>query len=101
MRALDLLGSEEYLIRRCSLDTFGRDWKSVQIPHANTLNGAIEDYGNKVETDVIGFDVMEPGTRSTEKLFITDDHFVYSIVRLRYVKQTPSILEYTCCYCKP
>ncbi|MDY3024752.1 MAG: GntR family transcriptional regulator [Streptococcus hyovaginalis] len=94
-RALDLLVAEGYLIRRRGSGTFVRDWKSAQIPHVYTLNGATEDYGDKVRTEVINFDVISANAQVAEKLSIGLDDFVYKIVRLRHIESRPSIMEYT------
>lgn len=90
-----MLVAEGYLIRRRGAGTFVRDWKSVQMPHIYTLNGATEDYGDKVETEVLSFDVIRPDTLMAEKLSISEDDFVYKIIRLRHIDQNPSIMEYT------
>ncbi|MEQ9763448.1 GntR family transcriptional regulator [Streptococcus sp. ZJ151] len=93
--ALDMLVAEGYLIRRRGAGTFVRDWKSVQRPHIYTLNGASEDYGEKVETEVLAFDVIRSDAEIAEKLSIDEDDFIYKIIRLRHIDKQPSIMEYT------
>ncbi|MDY3041311.1 GntR family transcriptional regulator [Streptococcus pluranimalium] len=94
-RALDMLVVEGYLIRRRGSGTFVRDWKSVQKPHVYTLNGATEDYGDKLDTEVLAFDVIRVDSQLAEKLSINEDDFAYKIIRLRYIDKKPSIIEYT------
>ncbi|MGX7775693.1 GntR family transcriptional regulator [Streptococcus pluranimalium] len=94
-RALDMLVVEGYLIRRRGSGTFVRDWKSVQMPHVYTLNGATEDYGDKLTTEVVSFDVVRVDAQLAEKLSINENDFAYRIVRLRHIDEKPSIMEYT------
>ncbi|WP_057489964.1 GntR family transcriptional regulator [Streptococcus orisasini] len=94
-RALDLLVAEGYIIRRRGDGTLVRDWKVEQLPHLYSLKGTYYDYQNKVASRILKFEVTHPSSAVAEKLSLTEDDFVYEIIRLRILEGRPIIIEYT------
>lgn len=94
-RALDLLVAEGYIIRRRGDGTVVRDWKNKQLPHLYSLKGTYHDYGNSLASKVIKFEVARPSKLVADKLSLTEDDFVYEIIRLRVLDGRPIIIEYT------
>lgn len=94
-RALDLLVAEGYIIRRRGDGTVVRDWKSKQTPHLYSLNGNYRAYQERVSSRVLVFEVARPTALVAEKLGITEEEFVYEIIRLRSIDERPVIVEYT------
>lgn len=94
-RALDILVSEGYIIRRRGSGTIVRDWKQNQLPHLYSLKGTFYDYGDRLSSKVLEFSVEHPEESIAEKLGISSDDFVYRIIRLRIVEGRPIIMEYT------
>ena len=63
---------------------------------ANQFSGFSKVFeGHKVSTKVVRFDIIHPTAEVAEKLNITTDDFVYDIVRLRQVDDSPVVIEYT------
>lgn len=94
-RALDLLVAEGYIIRRRGDGTLVRDWKSKQLPHLYSLRGNYHDFKEQMTSKIIQFQVVHPREEVANKLGITQDSFVYEIIRLRILEKRPLIMEYT------
>lgn len=94
-RALDILVAEGYIIRRRGDGTVVRDWKNKQLPHLYSLKGTYHDYGTRLRSKIIKFEVKRPSETVADKLSLNQDDFVYEIIRLRILDGRPIIMEYT------
>lgn len=94
-KALDILVSEGYIIRRRGDGTWVRDWRNGRQSHPYSLQGAYENYGGKLTSKVLTFDIVRPSEQVADKLGISQDDFVYHVIRLRLLDNKPIIMEYT------
>lgn len=94
-KALDILVEEGYIIRRRGDGTLVKDWTKGKKAHLYAPKGSTRVRNGKVVSKVLTFDVIHPSPQVAEKLSISVDDFVYHIVRLRLLEETPSIMEYT------
>lgn len=94
-RALDVLVAEGYIIRRRGDGTLVRDWRNGKQSHPYSLQGSYENYEGKLTSKVLAFDIVRPSEGVADKLGITEDDFVYHIIRLRLLDKHPIIMEYT------
>ncbi|MDR0846975.1 MAG: GntR family transcriptional regulator [Lactobacillales bacterium] len=96
-KALDVLVSEGYIVRRRGSGTFVQDWRQQvkSQPMFAPLTGTVQKYEN-VTTKILGFEVIEADEEIAQKLAIKQGDFVYVINRLRFVDGVARIMEYTC-----
>mgnify|MGYP003365629724 CR=1 FL=1 len=94
-KALDILVSEGFLIRRRGYGTIVKDWTKGKKAHIYAVEGSSKRYSEQLDSKILTFEIEHPNPNIANKLSITLDDFVYRIERVRYVKTIPTIIEYT------
>ncbi len=98
-KAVDELVADGLVVKRRGAGTFvkelsGRGVRDVSM--ANQFTGFTHTFeGCKVESEILRFDIIHPSADVADKLNITEEDFVYDIVRLRKVDGAPIVIEYT------
>ncbi|MCT4703488.1 GntR family transcriptional regulator [Enterobacteriaceae bacterium H20N1] len=95
-RALNILVKEGFVVRKRGLGSF------VKVPFnasfTNHLKGTTArcmESGQVIETRVIEFFALPASEEIQEKLQLSSDEMVYSIMRVRVINGIPSIIERT------
>ncbi|MFK4926109.1 GntR family transcriptional regulator [Lactococcus garvieae] len=94
-KALDILVSEGFLIRRRGYGTIVKDWTKGKKAHLYAIEGSSKRHLGQLESEVLTFEVEHPNADIAHKLSIDVEDFIYRIERVRYVKKVPTIIEYT------
>jgi DNA-binding GntR family transcriptional regulator len=98
-KALDILSREGLITRRRGAGTIVSDVTSDADTMAATpkhLQGTAKRFsGQQLTTKVLSFSTQQAGVDLAQKLNIAETDFVYRIVRLRIINETPAIIEYT------
>lgn len=98
-RAVDELVKNGLVIKRRGAGTFVKSLKKSdvkELSEAGQFLGFAATYaGKKVTTKVLRFDIVHPDKMTAGKLRLTEDDFVYDIVRVRFVDGEPIVIEYT------
>lgn len=98
-KAVDELVVQGLVIKRRGSGTFVKalDDEDVQeLSLAKQFEGFSATHrGRKVVSKVIKFEVIHPTEEIATKLKITNDDFVYYIIRARYADDEPYVIEYT------
>jgi GntR family transcriptional regulator len=98
-RALDELVKQGLVIKRRGSGTFVKSVEDEDIRELSALRqftGFSETYKScKVETTVIQFDIVHPSAEVAAKLQMTEEDFVYNIIRARSADGRPIVVEYT------
>lgn len=96
-KALDILVSEGLLVKRRGSGTFVKD---INIKERDNLIASTEFRGlssfyidNKVESIVLEYKVINPNSDIARKLLVSEDEFVYKIIRVRVLDEKPFVLE--------
>ena len=98
-KALDILVSEGLIVKRRGSGTFvksisEKDMNKLLI--TNQFRGLTALYSNhKVTSDLLKFEVVVSSKNVKDKLSLTNDEFVYNILRVRYVDGNPYVIENT------
>ncbi len=98
-RALDELVGQGLVVKRRGAGTFvktldNQDVKELSLAHQ--FSGFAETYqASKVDTRCIRFEIVNPEAEVAAKLQMTTEDFIYDIIRVRYVDDTPIVIEYT------
>lgn len=98
-KALDNLVTEGLIVKRRGYGTVVKDINIDQMQHAllaSQFRGLTASYPDcSVTSRILRFDIVHPDPNVAEKLSITDDTFVYDILRVRYINANPQVLEHT------
>ncbi len=98
-RAVDELVNQGLVVKRRGSGTFVKsieDGDVKELSMAHQFSGFAETYKDRtVQTEILRFDIVNPGEEIAAKLQMTTDDFVYDIVRARYVDDEPIVIEYT------
>lgn len=98
-KAVDKLVTQGLIIKRRGSGTFVKavDDDDVQeLSMAKQFEGFSEtNKGKSIHSKIIKFEVIHPSEEILTKLKITNDDFVYYIIRARYADEEPYVMEYT------
>ncbi|SFT42983.1 GntR family transcriptional regulator [Selenomonas sp. GACV-9] len=100
-RAMDLLVNQGLVTKRRGSGTFVKTLddnyaKQLSISTGNQFCGFMETHkGCKVRTKVLKFEIIHPSDEVAIKLQMSTKDFVYDIIRLRILDDTPLVVEYT------
>lgn len=94
-KALDILVSEGFLIRRRGYGTIVKDWTKGKKAHLYAVEGSSKRHMGQMESKILTFEIEHPNDDIAQKLSIETDDFIYRIERVRYVEEVPTIIEYT------
>jgi DNA-binding GntR family transcriptional regulator len=94
-KAINLLVQEGYIVRRRGSGSFVKDFKNAAITKFSPLTGSAALREGEVTSTIIGFSTEVPNQYIAEKLGIDAETLVYKIIRMRSIKDVPSIIEYT------
>ncbi|SEP14834.1 GntR family transcriptional regulator [Propionispora vibrioides] len=98
-RAVDELVNLGLVVKRRGSGTFVKTVENQDVKElsmAKQFTGFTEtNRGQKVQTEVIRFDIVHPSQEVASKLQITEDDFVYDIIRARSNDEGPIVVEYT------
>ena len=98
-KAMDKLVMNGSVVKRRGAGTFVKDVDHEEITDISTskqFNGFSGSHrGEKIETKVIDFKVINPSQEIANKLKMEKDDFVYYICRVRYADGEPCVVEYT------
>lgn len=98
-KAMDKLVMNGSVVKRRGAGTFVKDVDLEEITDISTskqFNGFSGSHiGEKIETKVIDFKVINPSQEIANKLKMEKDDFVYYICRVRYAEDKPCVVEYT------
>lgn len=98
-KAMDNLVMNGLVVKRRGSGTFVKDVDRKELKEISTseqFQGFSNTYkGQSVESKIIEFNIINPTKEIATKLKIHEEEFVYSICRVRYVKKTPYVIEYT------
>ncbi|GFH42661.1 GntR family transcriptional regulator [Lactococcus hodotermopsidis] len=94
-KAINLLVQEGYIVRRRGSGTFVKDFSNSSITKFTPLSGTAALHDGDLTSTIIGFSAEVPTAFIAEKLGIDAETLVYKIIRLRTIKNIPSIIEYT------
>lgn len=98
-KAVDQLVSEGLLVKRRGAGTFIKDLTPTDVKElsmSRQFTGFSEEYKDEsVMSKVVKFEVINPTEEIADKLRIKVEDFVYHIIRVRYAKNEPYVVEYT------
>ena len=98
-KALDTLVSEGLIIKRRGYGTVVKDMDMDQMQHdllASQFKGlTASNPEGAVTSRVLEFEVVHPNDVVAHKLNISEDGFVYDILRVRCIHGKPGVLEHT------
>lgn len=98
-KAMDKLVMNGSVVKRRGAGTFVKDVDLEEITDISTskqFNGFSGSHmGEKIQTKVIDFKVINPSQEIANKLKMEKDDFVYYICRVRYAEDKPCVVEYT------
>ena len=98
-RAVDELVKQGLVVKRRGSGTFVKsieDQDVKELGMANQFNGFAATFqGRDVGTQVLKFDIVHPEKEVAAKLQITEDDFIYDIIRVRSLDGEPIVVEYT------
>lgn len=98
-KALDTLVAEGLIIKRRGYGTVVKDVDMDQMQHdllASQFRGlTASNPEGAVTSKVLGFEVVHPNGVVAQKLNLSEDGFVYDILRVRYIHGKPGVLEHT------
>ena len=98
-KAMDKLVMNGSVIKRRGSGTFVKDLDRDEITDISTpkqFSGFSGSHiGDKIETKVIDFKVINPSKEIANKLKMEKEDFVYFICRVRYANGEPCVVEYT------
>ncbi|AQM59169.1 GntR family transcriptional regulator [Clostridium baratii] len=98
-KAMDSLVMKGLVAKRRGAGTFVKDIESDEVSNISTSNqfeGFSKTFsGMDIVSKIIEFKVIIPDYDIAQKLKITDEDFVYYIVRARYANEIPYVVEYT------
>ena len=96
-KALDILVSEGLLVKRRGSGTFVKEINPKERDNliaSTQFRGLSSFYVNhKVESKIIEYKVINPGKNIAKRLLVTEDDFVYKIIRVRLVDGVSAVLE--------
>lgn len=96
-KALDILVSEGLLVKRRGSGTFVKDINPKERDNliaSTQFRGLSSFYVNhKVESEIIEYKVINPDKDIAKRLLVTEEDFVYKIIRVRAVDGVPVVLE--------
>lgn len=98
-KALDILVSEGLIIKRRGSGTFVKDVQVSDIQKiilSNQFQGLTNSYyKKKVSSIIIDFKVIPATKEISQNLKIEEDTFVYKIIRVRLIDDSPAVIEET------
>lgn len=98
-RAVDELVKQGLVVKRRGSGTFVKSLEDQDVKElgmANQFNGFAATFkGRDVGTQVLKFDIVHPEKEVAAKLQITEDDFIYDIIRVRSLDGEPIVVEYT------
>lgn len=98
-RAVDELVKQGLVVKRRGSGTFVKSLEDQDVKElgmANQFNGFATTFqGRDVGTQVLKFDIVHPEKEVAAKLQITEDDFIYDIIRVRSLDGEPIVVEYT------
>jgi len=98
-RAVDELVKQGLVVKRRGSGTFVKsieDQDVKELGMANQFNGFAATFkGRDVSTNVLRFDIVHPVKEVAAKLQMTEDDFIYDIIRVRLLDGEPIVIEYT------
>jgi GntR family transcriptional regulator len=103
-KALDILVDEGLIYKKRGHGTFVKGLSQQQLStmeenlcHSqDTLNGFTKQYANEnISSEVLEFCVIPPTPRIAANLHISENDFVYKIIRVRKRNEVPSVIEET------
>ena len=96
-KALDILVSEGFLIKRRGSGTFVKD---INLNERDNLLASRQFRGfssyyatHNVESEVLEYKVINPSKKISQQLLVSEDEFVYKIIRVRKVDGIPVVIE--------
>ncbi len=96
-KALDILVAEGLLVKRRGSGTFVKDINPKERENliaSTQFRGLSSFYVNhKVESNIIEYKVINPDKNIAKKLLVTEEDFIYKIIRVRVVDRVPVVLE--------
>lgn len=94
-KAINLLVQEGYIVRRRGSGSFVKNFKHSSITKFSPLTGSTALHNGEVTSTIIGFSTEAPTQYIADKLNVDNESLVYKIIRMRTIKNVPSIIEYT------
>ena len=98
-RAVDELVKQGLVVKRRGSGTFVKSLEDQDVKElgmANQFNGFAATFkGREVGTRVLRFDIVHPTKEVAAKLQMTEDDFIYDIIRVRSLEGDPIVIEYT------
>ena len=98
-RAVDELVKQGLVVKRRGSGTFVKsleDQDVKELSMANQFNGFAATYKERdVKSKILRFDIVHPEKDISAKLQITEDDFIYDIIRVRSLDGEPIVIEYT------
>ena len=98
-KAVDELVDEGLVIKRRGAGTFVKAFDNSDVQGfsmSKQFSGFSESNKDKiVESKIVKFEVIHPTDEIATKLKMTNDDFVYYIIRTRYADHEPIVVEYT------
>lgn len=96
-KALDILVSEGLLVKRRGSGTFVKDINVDERDNllaSNQFRGFSSYYAkHKVESEILEYSVINPSKKISERLLVSEDDFIYKIIRIRKVDGISVVLE--------
>ena len=98
-KAIDELVREGLIVKRRGAGTFVKNVDSIEskeLSMSRQFSGFSASMEEKnVRSEIIKFEVVNPDEDIADKLRISQDDFVYKIIRARYCNDIPFVIEYT------
>jgi len=98
-KALDILVAEGLIVKRRGSGTFVKNISNSDMTRllvSNQFRGLTALYSDhKVTSKLIEFDVVTSSTNVKHKLNLENEEFLYKILRVRYLDDSPFVLENT------
>lgn len=98
-KAVDELVNDGLVVKRRGAGTFVKDIDSVEAKELSMsrqftgFSAANKD--KAISSKIAKFEVINPTAEIADKLRITEEDFVYHIIRTRYRDEEPIVIEYT------
>ena len=98
-KAVDELVNDGLVVKRRGAGTFVKDVDSVEakeLSMSRQFSGFSASHKkDKIKSKIAKFEVINATAEIAEKLRITEEDFVYHIIRTRYNDDNPVVVEYT------
>lgn len=98
-RAVDELVKMGLVVKRRGSGTFVKSLDRHEVKDLSEPDqflGFAATFKNKdIHTKLLKFDIVHPDAEVASKLRVTEEDFVYDIVRVRYIGDEPMVIEYT------